>query len=189
MGTDVRRRILAATLDLIGEHGISGLSNRLVAKNARVSLGAVTYHFSSQDELLSEALSIFVNDEIERLSGIISALEGTTLTLDEALALTRSAIEERPGRRAQIAQLDLYVHATRNSDLREAAARCYAAYDEAGTAMLKSLGVPEPERMAPVLGALIDGLELRRLSVDGLSVNLPEALAALIAGLRANSPT
>ncbi|WP_165611679.1 TetR/AcrR family transcriptional regulator [Mycolicibacterium fortuitum] len=183
MSSDVRGRILSSTLDLIGERGIGGLSNRLVAKSAGVSLGTLTYHFSSQDELLSEALQTFVDTEVERLLGIAVELEGSVLTTGEALARTRVAIEDRAGRSAQIAQLELYVHATRNDKLRAAAAQCYEAYDRVAAAGLKALGVPEPDRVAPTVGALIDGLELRRLAVGGLSVDLAEALAALISGL------
>lgn len=183
MRPDPRDRVLAATLELIGEQGIGGLSNRLVAKAAGVSLGTLTYHFPSQEELLGETLRRFVDDEIERLSAIAADLDGATLTIDEALARARDAIETRPTRRAQIAQLELYLHATRSDGLREAASRCYAAYDRVGAAVLKALGVPDADRVAPVLGGLIDGLELRRLAVDDLRVDLAEALASLVAGL------
>ena len=179
----MKQRILSATLDLIGEYGIGGLSNRLVAKSASVSLGTLTYHFASQDALLGEALRAFVDDEVERLSDIARQLQGTTLTLAQALPRVRDAIEERPGRRAQIAQLELYLHATRNEGLRAAAARCYEAYDRVAAAVLKAVGVPDADRMAPAVAALVDGLELRRLAVDAVSVNLPEVLVALIRGL------
>jgi AcrR family transcriptional regulator len=183
MSTDVRGRILSATLDLIGEHGIGGLSNRLVAKSAGVSLGTLTYHFASQEALLGEALQKFVDDEVDRLAIIARELENSELSGAEALARTREAIQDRPGRRAQVAQLELYLHATRNDQLRAATAQCYAAYDRVGAAVLRALGVRDPDRLAPTLGALIDGLELRRLAVDDLTIDLAQALSALVDGL------
>jgi len=189
MSTDVRTRILTTTLELIGERGIGGLSNRTVARAAGVSLGTLTYHFSSQEELLSEALRTFVDDEISRLSTIADEFEGASMGVAEALVLARDAIEKRPSRQAQIAQLELYLHATRNDGLRNAAARCYAAYDRVAAAVLASIGVPDAARVAPLLGGLIDGLELRRLAADDLGVDLAEALASLVAGLGAATAT
>ncbi|MFS4103165.1 MULTISPECIES: TetR/AcrR family transcriptional regulator [unclassified Streptomyces] len=180
MSNGVRQKIMAATLDLIGERGIGGVSNRAVAKTAQVSLGTLTYHFTSQEELLGQALRAFVDDEIDRLSHIADRVERADVSLQEALELARESIEERPGRHAQIAQLELYLHATRDDGLREAAARCYAAYDRLSTAVLRAMGVSAPERLAPLLGALIDGLELRRLAVDDLPVGIAEGLAILV---------
>ncbi|MGW5112021.1 TetR/AcrR family transcriptional regulator [Nocardia sp. NPDC004123] len=187
MSTDVRRRILDVTLDLIGEHGIGGLSNRAIARTAGVSLGTLTYHFASQDDLLGQALELFVNDEIERLTALTSRLDSTSETeVDEVLRRTRAAIEASTTRAAQVAQLELYLHATRSPELRAVASRCYQAYDELAAAVLRTLGIAEPERFAPLLGALIDGFGLRRLAVGEPRVNLVEGLAALTAGLTLN---
>lgn len=59
--TDPRRRarILAATLDLIADEGVAGVSHRKIAARAGVPLGSMTYHFSGMDELLSEAFRHF----------------------------------------------------------------------------------------------------------------------------------
>ncbi|MBE9376105.1 TetR family transcriptional regulator [Saccharopolyspora sp. HNM0983] len=187
MSSEARSHILTTTLELIGELGIGGLSNRVVAKSAGVSLGTLTYHFSSQQELLGEALQTFVDDELARLSSIAAAFEGSTLSIAEALTSARDAIETRPSRQAQIAQLELYLNATRDDGLRDAANRCYAAYDRVAAAVLHAAGVPEAHRVAPLLGALIDGLELRRLAVADLRVDLAEALASLVAGLGAST--
>ncbi|MEU6664383.1 hypothetical protein [Streptomyces sp. NPDC046821] len=47
------------------------------------------------------------------------------------------AVEARPSRRAQTAQPELCLHATRNDGLRAVAAHCYAAYDRVAAAALK----------------------------------------------------
>lgn len=179
--SEVRERILAVTLDLIGEHGIAGLSNRLVAKAAGVSLGTLTYHFASQDDLLARTLEAFVDGEVARLETVAQALEGTTLSLEEALEVTREIIEDQAGRRAQIAQFELNLHATRNRDLAAASARCYAAYERVGAAALRAIGVPDAERVAPLLAAMVDGLELRRLAI-GEGPSLDDAIARFLAG-------
>ena len=181
MVNDARERILVATLDLIGEHGIGGLSNRLVARAAEVSLGTLTYHFPSQDDLLAHALEAFVDGEVARLEALTEALEGTELSFDQALRVVREIIEDQAGRRAQIAQFELNLQATRNRDLAAASARCYAAYDRVGTAALHAIGVPDAERVAPMLAAMVDGLELRRLAI-GEGPSLDEAIGRFLAG-------
>lgn len=186
--SDVRRRILDATLDLIGEHGVGGVSNRSVARTAGVSLGTLTYHFPSQGELLAQALNLFVDDEIGRLSELTDRVsDAGSLPQAELLHRAQEVIEDQTTRGKQVAQLELYLAATREDLLREsAAARSFRAYDELASAVLRSLGVRDAERVAPLLGALADGLELRRLAVDDLSVSLSEGLEILVAGLTAN---
>lgn len=56
-----RERIISATLDLIAEEGIAGVSHRKIATWAGVPLGSMTYHFSGLDHLLWEAFSRFVD--------------------------------------------------------------------------------------------------------------------------------
>ncbi|OXR40176.1 HTH-type transcriptional repressor KstR [Nocardia cerradoensis] len=185
MSSEVRRRILDVTLDLIGHHGIDGLSNRIIAKGADVSLGTLTYHFASREDLLVEALQLFVDDEINRLTILASRIENDPTGLGQVLANAREAIEDQAARTKQVAQLELYLHSTRHPGLQEAAARCFQAYDNVATSALRALGIPEPERLAPLLGALIDGFELRRLAVGGLGVDLTEGLSALVTGLGA----
>ncbi len=66
--TDVRDRILAAALHIVGTEGIPGVTNRRIAAQAGVSLGSITYHFPTQTDLLRAALSGFVTEETQRLS-------------------------------------------------------------------------------------------------------------------------
>lgn len=56
-----RERIIDATLDLIAEDGLAGVSHRKVAARAGVPLGSMTYHFSGMEELLRDAFSRFTD--------------------------------------------------------------------------------------------------------------------------------
>ncbi len=53
---DRKARILDATLELLAERGIAGVSARSVARRADVALGLVTYHFTDMHNLVSAAL-------------------------------------------------------------------------------------------------------------------------------------
>ena len=161
-----RERILHATLALIGEQGMAGVTNRAVAARAGVSLGSLTYHFGSQTDLLREALLLFVGREAERLAALGDGLgDGATPELDEVAAAVQRIVQAAD-RREVLAQLELYLQASRDPRLREVAARAYAAYDDAARTVLVALGVPDPEPLIPAVVALVDGFELRRLALD-----------------------
>ncbi|WP_326610609.1 TetR family transcriptional regulator C-terminal domain-containing protein [Streptomyces scopuliridis] len=85
--TEVRRRLIAeAAVPLIAERGSAAVGVRDVAAAAGVSVGTVTYHFESVQEVLSEAMVL----HIERYYGALSeaadratrAAEGLRLLID-----------------------------------------------------------------------------------------------------------
>ncbi len=53
---DRNARILKAALDLLGRHGISGVSMRAVAREAGVALGLVNYSYPDKTSLIRAAL-------------------------------------------------------------------------------------------------------------------------------------
>ena len=174
---DARARLLDATLELIGEHGLGGVTNRAVAARAGVSPGSLSYHFPSQTELLREALLGFVGQEAERLEGLAA---GPALGLDDVGAAVQQVVEGAD-RRAVLAQTELYLQACRDPELQAVAARAYAAYDRAALTVLRALHVADPEPLVPALIALVDGFELRRLSLgDTGDADLGRGLAAVV---------
>jgi DNA-binding transcriptional regulator YbjK len=180
-----RERILQATLQLIGEQGLGAVTNRAVAERAGVSPGSLTYHFASQTELLRESLLRFVTDEAQRLEALADGLEGTTADIAEVAAAVQ-AVVQNAGRHEQLAQMELYLQAARDPELREVADRAFAAYDGAARAVLLALGVADPEPLVPATIALVDGFELRRLSLEvPAGPVLADALAALVRAGRA----
>jgi TetR/AcrR family transcriptional regulator, regulator of biofilm formation and stress response len=175
-----RDRVLDATLEVIGEHGVGGVTNRAVALRAGVSPGSLSYHFPSQTELLREALLRFVVAEAERLEALAGA--GAELDLDP-LAAAVEAIVEGADRRAVLAQTELYLQACRDPELQAVAAQAYAAYDAAARRMLEGLGVADPVPLVPALIALVDGYELRRLALGDVGADGRPALAGGLAAL------
>ncbi len=53
---ETRERILKVATDLFAEHGFDGASVREIAKQAKVNLAAVNYHFSNKQNLYHEVL-------------------------------------------------------------------------------------------------------------------------------------
>jgi DNA-binding transcriptional regulator YbjK len=158
-----REEILRAALRLIGERGLHAVTHRDVAAAAGVSPGSTTYHFSSLEDLVTAALELFVEDEVARVEAATAGLAGAgpEQVLD-AVAAQIDLTLSRPAE--QIAQFELYLEATRQPQLAAAAARCVAAYRRATTAALRSAGAADPEGLAPIALALIDGLLLQQLA-------------------------
>jgi DNA-binding transcriptional regulator YbjK len=161
---NTRERILHAVLRVIGTDGVAGVTNRRVAREAEVSLGSITYHFASQHELVREAMLLFVAEETARLTAVAEQHLGTEVSLERAAALVEHvAVHTRFGLE-EIAPLELYIQAGRDPGLRDVAAECFAAYDRVAVTVLTGLGVPEPQRLAGPVVALIAGMQLRRLA-------------------------
>jgi TetR/AcrR family transcriptional regulator, regulator of biofilm formation and stress response len=177
---DTRTRILRAVLRVIGSEGIGGVTNRRVAREAEVSLGSITYHFETQDDLLRESLLLFVREETARLLEIAGS---PVASVDEAAAVVQRVAESITFGREEIAPLELFLHAGRDPALRDAAAACFAAYDEIARTVLSGLGVAAPDRLAGPVVALIAGLQLRRLATGNPGgTGIAEALTMLVRG-------
>ncbi|GAA2447730.1 TetR/AcrR family transcriptional regulator [Actinomadura vinacea] len=176
-----RDRILQATLRLIGEQGVGAVTNRAVARSAGVSLGSLTYHFPSQSDLLRESLRTFVDNEIARVTARAARLQGADP--EQAADEVEKAIVDFAQGPEQIASLELHLHSARDPAVREAATRCVEAYDRLAAAILSALGIPDPERRAPAVVAMLYGLAVRRLATgDTSATGTAEALRLLLNG-------
>ncbi len=181
VSTSVRDRIVASTLHLIGTDGVAGVTNRRIAAHANVSLGSITYHFPSQPDLLRAALETFVAEETTRLREIAESHRNQGVSLAEAAGLAERVAEDLAFSAERIAPFELYVQAGRDPELRAAADRCWAAYDELTVAILTELGLPDPVAVASTLVATVAGLQLRRLSTGGGS-DLSTSVLLLLQG-------
>lgn len=176
-----RARILRAALHLLGTVGMPAVTNRRIAKTAGVSLGSITYHFASQDELLNEALEQFLGEEVERLGQLATSLTDATLTAEEAAQALEELLQTRTELRA--AKLQLYVHAIQNAGVRDAVRECFEAYDLLAQRALEAMHVPDAASVAPFLIATIDGLQLRRLATGAEDFPVAAPLRRLLDGL------
>ncbi|MFF1649155.1 TetR/AcrR family transcriptional regulator [Streptomyces sp. NPDC058240] len=112
-----RERILAATLDLIADEGVAGVSHRKIAVRADVPLGSMTYHFTGIDELLREAFTQFADHIV---AGFDISL-GRADSLEEAREAVTDLIHtlsEGP-RRDLILTQELYTLAARRPEYRQ----------------------------------------------------------------------
>jgi TetR/AcrR family transcriptional regulator, regulator of biofilm formation and stress response len=179
-----RERILRATLKLIAEGGVAAVTNRRVAASAGVSLGSLTYHFASQADLLRESLLLYVQEETARRELVARKLAHEHPSAERVAQAVEQTIATATDIPQQIAELELHLHAARDPELRDASRRCFQAHEQIAAAALDALGVPNGERHAPKVVALMTGLAIRRLA-DGRhdAQGTSEALLALVRGL------
>lgn len=184
---EARRRLLEATLDVIGTGGIGAVTNRRVASRAGVSLGSLTYHFASQAALLREALILQVDQEVTRIEAVAARIGEPGVTVAELVAEAEGLVSATAGDPAQLAELDLHLHAARDPELREASARCFAAYDALAAAALGALGIDGADARAHLVVAMLNGLAIRRLALASPdATGVGEALIVLVRGLGAD---
>ncbi len=179
-GEERRELILRAALIVIGRRGIGAVTHRSVAEEAGVPLGSLTYWFATKDDLLRDALRLFVDEEAQRLRRVGAGLTAD-LSPGEIAARFAEVLRSNDGPE-QVAQFELYLEAARNPALREAAAECFRAYEEVTVLALHAAGVEDAVGVAAVFVSLADGLGLRR-QATGEAPDLTAAALSLFRGL------
>jgi DNA-binding transcriptional regulator YbjK len=172
-----RSAILAAALRVIAERGVSATTHRAVAEAAGVPTSTTTYYFRSLDELLDEALLVFVREEAERLRAVADELEGRPVPPAEVARVLVAELQAGRGP-TDVAQFELYLEASRRPSLRNAARASLDLYAEIAEAALRAAGSPRPEEGARIFVALLDGLGLHRIA-SGVEQDLEQTLITL----------
>lgn len=110
-----RERILDATLDVLAEHGVSGLTHRLIAAQADVPLGSVTYHFSSLADLRAQAFERFVAEQSMQFEQLFQDVRNA----EQLVEILTDLVHASPSRRRS-ARLgfELHLAALRDPELR-----------------------------------------------------------------------
>lgn len=67
VGASTRAQIVEAAADAVAEHGMDGISTRLIAQKANISLGLISYHFPSITNLALAGLNRLLERVIEEM--------------------------------------------------------------------------------------------------------------------------
>jgi AcrR family transcriptional regulator len=176
-GREVRQRLRRAAVELIAERGWRAVSTRLVAERAGVGAGLVHYHFASLDALLREAAVEAMRETEAGMDTLLEAAHGPR----ELIAMLLGVLDEYTGQDAMsTAFLETYLAATRDPALHADVAVIITGFRDRMAGWLAGHGVADPEAVATVLGAAVDGLVLHR----GLDPRLgTSSVAAVLARL------
>jgi DNA-binding transcriptional regulator YbjK len=152
-----RREILEATLRVIGELGVNGVTHRAVAQEGGVSLASTTYYFDSKSALVEEALDLMIVRSTECVrehtacDGKISQGE----LIDRIVAFAEAQINDPDA--YLTAQYELMLEAGRAEYLRPLARRWTIAYMDGFSHLVESADLPRPKQAAEVITKFVEG--------------------------------
>jgi TetR/AcrR family transcriptional regulator, regulator of biofilm formation and stress response len=178
-----RGAILEATVRILGSSGLGAVTHRAVAHEAGVPLAATTYYFASKDELITDAVSLLVDEEVAQLAERAAALgDGLGSPERAAAALVQVLVPDATSARAQLAKFELYLEAARRPALRESVAQWQDAFIGLAQMVLHAAGAPDPASRAPLLVTAVDGVLMYELSRAG-GEPVRDRLRSRLAGL------
>ncbi|MCX2934497.1 TetR/AcrR family transcriptional regulator [Mycobacterium sp. CVI_P3] len=172
-GQEVRRRLLAAAAELIGERGWSAVSTRVLAERAGVTPSVVHYHFPSVQALLREAVVTGMSAAVAELAVFLDGAHGAGDLVEAMLASVASYSGTDP---TSMLFIEAYLAATRDEVLREQIADALGGLRLSLGRRLADRGVADPDGTAAVLLAALDGVLLHR----GLGGGVDGQAAAMI---------
>lgn len=176
---ETRARLVDAAVAVIAEGGWAAATTRVVADRAGVNNALVHYHFGSIEALRRAAMMHALERE---LAGPITAMLRSGNVLDGIVAAVAGLAEKGPGTPAQRVMVEALVQSMRDASLRDDQARELRSFRDALAARFAQSvrtglvrGDADPEAMAVVFTALIDGLLLHALIDPDLDVASPTA--------------
>ncbi|GAA3679348.1 TetR family transcriptional regulator [Arthrobacter ginkgonis] len=173
-----REALLEATVSVVAERGLQGLTFRAVAELAGVNNTLISHHFGTKDALLHEAVAWATARSI-RLSDLSAA---EIVNEDFARNLVELVAREP---QLQIFQYEFVLESRRRPDLREEAVALYEGYIEALEVALIRQGHTNTKPLARAVFAALDGLVIQQLTVADAGV-VREAIECIGQLLEAN---
>jgi len=165
-GEERRQVLIEATLRIIEEDGLEGVTHRRVADAAGVPLAATTYYFSSKEDLMQAAMETLIEQESANLKQITDlVVERHAMSLEEAFEaiIAWQADLLRNHRMQRFAEFELFLRVARTAPRPDDLPSWPTAFHQVAETALRQLGIEEPEREAKALVALIHGLVLHGL--------------------------
>ncbi len=163
---DTRRALLSATRRCIGRRGLAATTSRDITAEADANLAAITYHFGSKDELISEALLEGIREWLAPTVDVLGSGGDPSSRMLVAIQTLVSTFDEH--RDAANVYLAALVHADQDDALRQGLVDLWA---ELRTLLAADIGAlvaggelaawVDPDAMAGTLMAIANGLVLQ----------------------------
>ena len=179
-----RREILEATLRLIGEGGVKGVTHRAVAREANVALASTTYYFDSKSVLVEEALELMIARSIEDVRRFTTC--PPQISRDELIDRIAGFADGQVNdpNAFVLAQYELMLESGRDKYLRPLARRWTIAYMDGFERVVRSAGLPE--RATEIITNFVEGAVLNQVTTptdDFLEARFRPLLTELVEAL------
>lgn len=190
LGADRRDAIADAAIRLVASRGLRGLTHRAVDGEAGLPPGSTSYYLRTRSALLTACVNRMLTRDVETVAPAQRELPPAELVVAMVLGLAA----ERPD--DLIARYELSLEASRQPELRTAINAGGQQLREMLGQLLGALDVPDPERAAWPLAAMLDGLLYDRVAGAGSALSEADfedgarrAVAAILDGLIRGGPS
>ena len=181
-----RAKLLQGTLACLRSRGLAGTTSRDIAAAAGVNVAAITYHYGSKDELVSQALLQAVRAWLEPARQVLARAGAPATIALEAIELLRRSFDEAS--ELLPAYFEALLQAPRRASLRQGVEQLLGELRvllRTGMQRQQAAGLlpawVEPDSMAALFLALADGVALH-VALGPVSVDYA-AIAGQVAHL------
>jgi DNA-binding transcriptional regulator YbjK len=160
-GAQRRIEIIDAAIAVMAQVGLAGLSMRVVANQAQIPLGALSYYFDDKSDLVAQAFQQLSDREIERVVRTAERLQ-PTMPAEQLADLVADMIIDgfASPQGAIVTRYELVTEASRDERLRPMFEAWYAAMVPALSRLFRDLGSHQPELDSRTVMAVMAGLEI-----------------------------
>ncbi len=183
---ETRTRLLTAAADLFAEHGIDAVSVDAVAEAAGRTSGAVYAHFGSKQGMLLALLDSWKQSMLTMLFAEVAVTDEPIRQLGAVWDNVGRGDNEQMGQRLLL-EHELWLRAARDPDVaavlrtRNRESQRHSVRDLSWwTAKVGAAPVVEPDQLAILIKALLNGLEMQHRT-DPDSINADTAVKGLAA--------
>jgi DNA-binding transcriptional regulator YbjK len=160
-GAQRRIEIIDAAIEVMAQVGLAGLSMRVVANQAQMPLGALSYYFDDKSDLVAQAFQQLSDREIERVVRTAEQLQ-PTMSAEQLADLVADMIIDgfASPQGAIVTRYELVTEASRDERLRPMFEAWYVAMVPALSRLFRDLGSRQPELDSRTVMAVMAGLEI-----------------------------
>ena len=163
-GVQRRTEIIDAAIEVMARVGLAGLSMRVVASQAGIPVGALSYYFDDKSDLVAQAFRQLSDREIERVVHTANQLQPSMSPEELADAVADMIIDGFTSPEgAIVTRYELVTEASRDERLRPMFEAWYAAMVPALSRLFRDLGSRQPELDSRAVMAVMAGLEIDNL--------------------------
>lgn len=185
--SEPERRLLQATLRIIGRSGVDAVTHRAVAAEAGVSVGAVTHHFGTRDGLVTAALEQAVFREIGRLRALAIDLQSKVFDAEQWIdALVNwYARDLAADAETHIACYEAFLAAARSGRHRPLVTEWFETWRQSAELALRAAGSSNPHPHSEIFISAFIGIILQQLATSrrGFKADAKAILMELIRSL------
>jgi AcrR family transcriptional regulator len=180
-GARRRDQLVRAGVDLLAERGWPGLTARAVAERAGTHQGLVHYHFGGLPALKRAVADAAVREAFEPAVALLTAADSWPAGVSAVVRATAAQWEPRTAR----ITAELVAASLQDPEVGELLRATLAAVRARLVPWLAASGEAEPQGLATLLVAALDGLVLHRLLDPALVLeDVAAAADSLAAGTR-----